>query len=596
MASFMDALQDMKDTQRMIEAAKTGGIFGALDAQQKMRERQQLRDLAANSSASLALQQEAIEADRRKRAAEDSRMQQIRLEAAREQARLQTMADAVAAERARQDAENARQDLERKRRDALPKCPECHSPIEVARPRKCATCRSDLYWLQGSPLARGDAMLLAGNGWLIPQVERCRDQLQHAAIELAAALCVVRDAGTSDVSGCKDVLAKRTQRVQALERKISDMSGPTLNDDPFSLQHYSLEKEMAKIRASIVEIKEQQSQAELDFSPGAPALRSQLKQSLQAAMNKAAVITTQLSGVKKKLHEVEKRRAIEVAAEKQRLRSRIDELKSLPPSLADLQAVCDHARNAEIAVASVAKALELIEPLRRSLGGDAGSMPSILESGASDEALLHLTIPTSGEAVIEVRLPSDVVAHQMNPTDLQQWTRDSATGVEVVRAAGASDWVPIRKALPTLFVPILERERLERLLLAGIALQPGKEKPLDEDAVIDLLLPGMCAVAAADGVLQTKERSLIVELLCEKGCSEDRLILEAKVVDTCRRIHKNGLQAAVEDLCQQLKPFIGRPVCDLFLELLQRVAGADGRIGGRESAILNLFKMRLAVA
>jgi hypothetical protein len=596
MASFLDALQDMKDTQRMIEAAKTGGIFAALDAQQKMRERQQLRDLAANSEASLALQREAMEADRRKRVAEEARMQQIRLEAAREQARLQTMADALAAERARQEAEQARHELERRRRDALPKCPECHSPIEGSHPRKCATCRSDLYWLQSNPLARGDAMALASNGWLIPEVERCRDQLTHAAIELAAALCMVRDAGIGDVSGCKDALAKRTQRVQALEKRVAALSGPTLSDDPLNRQRYLLEQEISAIRSRVAEIREQQSQAELDFSSGAPALRARLKQSLKTATDKAAEITTRLNDVKKKLAEVEKRRAIEAAVEAQRLRKQVDDFKKLPPALPDLQAVCNHARNAEIAVASVAKALELIEPLRRSLGGDTASMPSILENGASDEASLHLKMPTSGEVAIEVRLPSDAVAHQMNPADLRQWTRDVATGVEVVRAAGATDWVPIRKALPTLFVPMLEKARIERLMRTGIDLQPGKEKPLTEDAIVDLLLPGMCAVAAADGVLQSQERSLIVELMCEKGCSEDRNVLEAKVVDTCRRIHKDGLQAAAEDLCQRLRPFIGRPVCDLFLELLQRIAAADGRMGSRESAILDLFRQRLAVS
>jgi tellurite resistance protein len=115
-----------------------------------------------------------------------------------------------------------------------------------------------------------------------------------------------------------------------------------------------------------------------------------------------------------------------------------------------------------------------------------------------------------------------------------------------------------------------------------------------EDAVVDLLLPGMCAIAAADGVLQASERKMIVDLIREKGCSMEQDVLEEKVVDTCRRIHKNGLQSAVEQLCQTLSPFIGRPLCELFLDLLDRIAAADGRVGNRESVVLEFFKRRLA--
>lgn len=487
-----------------------------------------------------------------------------------------------------------------KNRDALPKCPECHSPIDGNQPRRCATCRSELYWLRGKPLARGDAMSLASSGWSLPELERCRDQLTKAAIELAAALCLVRDAGISDVSGCKDAAAKRIKRVQSLEQQAANLSGMAEAEweltDPLSRQHDDLEKEISAVRSRIAEIKERQSHLELDFNSGAPALRAQLKQSLKVAMDKVPGLSAQLAEVKKKVREARKHREVKVAAERQRLFKQIEDVKHFAPRLADLQAVCDQAKNAESAVASVAKALELIEPLRRSLGGDAASMPSILEINPNDEAPLQLGMPDSGEVEIEVRLPSDTVAHRMTLGDFRQWIRDTATGVEVARATGARDWVSVRKALPALFVPLLERARIERLLRSGIAIQPGDETPLTEDAVVDLLLPGMCAVAAADGVLQSTERSLIVELMYEKGCSEDRAVLEAKVVDTCRRIRKDGLRGAVEELCQRLKPFVGRPMCDLFLELLQRIAAADGRIGSRESAILDLFKQHLIVS
>lgn len=61
MTSFLDALKDLKDTQRAIEAARTGGIFAALDVHQKMAERQQLRDLAAAAQESLEIQKKQAE-------------------------------------------------------------------------------------------------------------------------------------------------------------------------------------------------------------------------------------------------------------------------------------------------------------------------------------------------------------------------------------------------------------------------------------------------------------------------------------------------------------------------------------------------------
>jgi hypothetical protein len=61
MTSFLDALKDFKDTQRALEAAKSGGIFAALEVHQQMAERHQLRDLAAAAQESLDLQRKQAE-------------------------------------------------------------------------------------------------------------------------------------------------------------------------------------------------------------------------------------------------------------------------------------------------------------------------------------------------------------------------------------------------------------------------------------------------------------------------------------------------------------------------------------------------------
>jgi len=584
MATFMDVLQDVKDTQRIIEAGKTGGFMAMLDAQQKMRERQQLRDLAANSEASLALQRQALEANRR---AEEARAQQARLDASREQARLQTMADLQAAARAREEQE-------KRRRDALPKCPECHSPLDGEQPRRCANCRSEVYWLQSQPLARADVMRLAQGGWQLPDLERCRQQLQCTAIELAASLCVTRDHGITSVTACKDLLEKRRAKVQALEKQVRSISERLAHDDPLAQQQSRLAREMSDLKSRIDTAKSRQAELELDFSPGAPDKRIRVQKELEALLAKAPPIVTQQNDIEQKVRLKLQQIAATAAIEKGKLRKQIEAIQNGPPSLDELRAVCDQAQQAEMSIAHLAAAISLIEPLRQAIGGTASSMPSILEAECDPAALPRLAFPNTNELIVEARLPSDVASQSMSVKEAQQWVLESATGVEVVRPKGTSDWVPVREAFAALFTPQAEKTRLVRLIRNGIAALSADVVEASEGAVVDLLLPGMCAIAAADGVLQATERKMIVDLIREKGCSIERDTLEAKVVDTCRSIHKNGLQSAIEQLSQRLVPFIGRPLCELFLDLLDRIATADGKVGNRESTVLEFFKRRLA--
>jgi hypothetical protein len=584
MATFMDVLQDVKDTQRIIEAGKTGGFMAMLDAQQKMRERQQLRDLAANSEASLALQRQALESNRR---AEEARAQQARLDASREQARLQTLADLHAAERAREEQE-------KRRRDALPKCPECHSPLDGHQPRRCANCRSEVYWIQGEPYAQADVMRLAQSGWQLPDLQRCRQQLQWTAIELAAALCITRDHGISSVAACKDLFEKRLARVQALEKQVRSVSERLAHDDPLAQQKSRLAREMSDLQSRIDAAKARQVELELDFSSGAPDKRMRVQKDLQTLLAKSSPIVAQQNDVEQKVRLKLQQISAAAAVEKGKLRKQIESIQNGPPSLEELRAVCELAQQAEASIKGLADAVLLIEPLRQAIGGNAASMPSILETDFDSSAPSRLASPYGDDSIVEARLPSDVVSLSMSGQEAQQWVLDSATGVEVVRQEGTSDWVPVREAYAALFTPQAEKARLVRLIQKGIPALPAEAVEAAEDAVVDLLLPGMCAIAAADGVLQATERKMIVDLIREKGCSMEQDVLEEKVVDTCRRIHKNGLQSAVEQLCQTLSPFIGRPLCELFLDLLDRIAAADGRVGNRESAVLEFFKRRLA--
>lgn len=586
MATFMDVLQDVKDTQRIVDAAKTGGFMAMLDAQQKMRERQQLRDLAANSEASLALQRQALEATRR---ADEARSQKARLDASREQARLQTMADLQAAERAREEQE-------KRRRAALPKCPECQSPLDGEQPRRCANCRSEVYWLQGKPHARADVVSLAESGWQLPELKRCRQQLQCTAIEIAAALCITRDHGITSVAACKDLLKKRRAKIQVLENQIHSISERLANDDPLAREQSRLNREMSDLTSRIDAAKARHAELELDFSPGAPDKRMRVQKELETLLAKSPSIVAQQKDIGRKVRLKLQQTAAKAAVEKGKLGKQIEAIQSGPPAFKELQAVCDQARQAEMAIGSLANAVSIIEPLRQALGGTASSMPSILEADGDSDGSPRLALPDGAESIVEARLPSDVVSLRMSVKEAQQWVCESAAGVEVVRPDGAPDWVPVRDAFATLFTPQAEKARLARLVRDGIAAPSADVVEVSECAVVDLLLPGMCAIAAADGVLQAAEREMIVALIREKGCSMEQDILDEKVVETCRRIHKNGLQSAVEQLCQRLAPFVGRPLCELFLELLDRVAAADGRVGNRESAVLGLFKHRLAVS
>lgn len=584
MATFMDVLQDVKDTQRIIEAGKTGGFMAMLDAQQKMRERQQLRDLAANSEASLALQRQALESNRR---AEEARAQQARQEALREQARLQTLADLHAAERAREEQE-------KRRRDALPKCPECHSPLDGHQPRRCANCRSEVYWIQGEPHAQADVMRLAQSGWQLPELQRCRQQLQCTAIELAAALCITRDHGINSVAACKDLLEKRSAKVQALEKQMRSISERLAHDDPLAQQQSRLASEMSDLKSRIAATKSRLAECEFDFSPGAPEKKMRLQKEVQVLLAKAPPIVAQQNDLEQKVRLKLKQIAATAATEKGKLGKQIEAIQNGPPSFDELRAVCEQAKQAELTIASLENAIALIAPLRQAIGGTPLSMPSILEAGSESEGPPSLFFPDGNESILEARLPSDVVSQSMAVEEAQQWVRESATGVEVVRPKGTSDWVPVRKAFSGLFTPQAEKARLARLVRDGIAALSAEVVEASEGSVVDLLLPGMCAIAAADGVLQAAERQLIVDLIREKGCSMEQDILDEKVVETCRRIHKNGLQATIQQLCQRLSPFVGRPLCDLFLDLLDRIAAADGRVGNRESTVLEFFKRHLA--
>jgi hypothetical protein len=439
-------------------------------------------------------------------------------------------------------------------------------------------------------------MSLATSGWVIPEIQTCREQLTHAAIELAAALCIVRESGMNDVATCKDVLAKRTLKVQLLEKQARSL-GPRLPaNDPLLQSRGSLEKTLATIKEQITALKARQSQAELDFSPNAPAVRAKLQHEMRALLAKAPEIASQLNATEEKVRLKTREAASAAAIEKQKLGKQIEAIRNGPPELSDLQAVCAHARTAEAAIASVADALALIEPLRRSLGGTSASMPSVLETpvGMGEKPSLAASAPDDLE--IEIRLPSDVVAQRVAVKDVRTWIQQAASGVEVVRAVGTEEWMPVRRAFPEVFVAQQELSVLERLLKCGVPAQSCDGPVLSEDAIVDLLLPGMCAIAAADGVLQSQERKLIVELLREKGCSADPSEIDGKVTDTCKRIHRQGAQATADQLCRGLEPFVGRPLCDLFLELLDRIAAADGQVGNRESTVLALFKHRLAVS
>jgi hypothetical protein len=437
-------------------------------------------------------------------------------------------------------------------------------------------------------------MRLAQSGWQLPELQRCRQQLQCTAIELAAALCITRDHGITSVAACKDLFEKRLAKVQALEKQARSISERLAHDDPLAQQQSRLAREMADLKSRIDTAKSRQAELELDFSPGAPEQRVRVQRDLQALMAKAPPIVAQQNDVEQKVLLKLKQIAAAAAVEKGKLRNQIEAIQNSPPSFEELRAVCDQAAQVNNSIASLANAVSLIEPLRQAIGGTASSMPSILEADSDLEAPPRLAFPNKDDAIVEARLPSDIVAQSMSVNEAQQWVLEAATGVEIVRPKGTSDWVPVREAFPALFTPQAEKARLERLVRDGIAALSVEVVEASEDAVVDLLLPGMCAIAAADGVLQASERKMIVDLIREKGCSMEQDVLEEKVVDTCRRIHKNGLQSAVEQLCQTLSPFIGRPLCELFLDLLDRIAAADGRVGNRESVVLEFFKRRLA--
>jgi len=144
-----DKAKDARDAFHAVRAFTKGDWSTGLDIEQKMKERAQLRELS---------------------------------EAAKRQAALQAKQVAIEEQRLREaQATRQAQELERARVARLPKCPDCQQPLDGVRPRKCSSCRADIYWLRGgSGATQLHTKVMEKRGQLFTDAPLTRDDAEVA--------------------------------------------------------------------------------------------------------------------------------------------------------------------------------------------------------------------------------------------------------------------------------------------------------------------------------------------------------------------------------------------------------------------------------
>jgi tellurite resistance protein len=69
--------------------------------------------------------------------------------------------------------------------------------------------------------------------------------------------------------------------------------------------------------------------------------------------------------------------------------------------------------------------------------------------------------------------------------------------------------------------------------------------------------------------------------------------LRSRVVSTCKKLAATGYAEAAKTLVNDLRPFKGRPLGQLVVELMETVSSADGAVGNRERQVVEFIRKGL---
>ena len=121
----------------------------------------------------------------------------------------------------------------------------------------------------------------------------------------------------------------------------------------------------------------------------------------------------------------------------------------------------------------------------------------------------------------------------------------------------------------------------------------GSEDTEANEFVVDACMKAMCLVAAVDNTLRDTEVRCIVDAMISRQVNMAVSELRSRVVSTCKKLAATGYAEAAKTLVNDLRPFKGRPLGQLVVELMETVSSADGAVGNRERQVVEFIRKGL---
>jgi hypothetical protein len=441
MTSFLDALQDIKDTQRIIGASKAGGLFGALDAHQKMRERQQLRDLSAAAQESVDLQRKLLE--------------------------------------------------QQKRYSSPPAAPTTFSRSPVTKSRSTDP----------------DVVIS-----LLEEIVTTFPEAMQNASRLGTKTVAANIALWKGFDLRRKTEADKNQERQ-LQKELETLEARWSKPKTVQQQITSLRSKIVSLQAKY--LKEHPDYLDMDWG----GFRDQVVRDFPEVCEHYGFTP-----------QVQAARAVYAC---HYIFTEIAERITSTQSTAAAKGLVDKLNSLFV------KASELIN----------GQSSPVAAVGASPSA-------------------SDVSSHsdeeEVNPL------REGDNGTDGGRASAKQSASTTLPASPSPSSDVFEDEY--------------------RDLVVSACLKAMCLVASVDNSLKEAEVQFIAGNIVERGGGVEPSELRERIIVTCKQLASTGYAEAARQLVGELLPHKGRPLANLVLELMQSVAGVDGRMGNRERQVVDFFR------
>lgn len=97
------------------------------------------------------------------------------------------------------------------------------------------------------------------------------------------------------------------------------------------------------------------------------------------------------------------------------------------------------------------------------------------------------------------------------------------------------------------------------------------------DADRTLLIEMFCCVIAADKKVSSREIQVVLDTLTTAGSTDSVESMKAVIVDRCKRIHQQGIDACLADLLQKAHTKANSPLADLFIRAQDKLLNIDGK-------------------